>query len=242
MTEQTGVPEQLPGEQERVQKDPTFYFDHVTILVENSLFKVPRYPFEQGSEVFRDMFQLPVGEGSVVDGCDDSHPLRLDQIRKEDFIQFLKVLFQGPYNQENLPATAAEWTSVLRLSTMWDFEAIRQAVIRRMSNMSIECVEKAVLALEYKVDNWLVPALNNLARRVEPITLAEMGRLGPELTLKMAAVREGVREGGRVNMKGHGRCKNCQIVIAEKTLEVGERVLDGIDFSSKIQEILANNP
>ncbi|EGN92772.1 hypothetical protein SERLA73DRAFT_116892 [Serpula lacrymans var. lacrymans S7.3] len=248
ITTENWPPQEIPKDPEPLQKDSMFYLDHVTILVENALFKVPKYPFEQGSEVFRDMFQLPIAEGSLVDGCDDSHPLRLDQIKKEDFIQFLKVLFQGPYKQEILPASAVEWTSVLKLSTMWDFEVIRQAVIQRMSIMPIECVEKAVLAMEYKVDSWLIPALNELAQRAESITVAEMGRLGPELTLKMAAVREGVRErkGPVKRSKGSDHCRNCGSAFVQdfdnsSNFELGERCIVNLDFSSKIQKILTRN-
>lgn len=61
--------------------------------VENTLFRVPRYYFEQESDVFRDMFQFPVAEGAVPDGCSDEQPLRLDGIKKEDFRQLLRVMF-----------------------------------------------------------------------------------------------------------------------------------------------------
>ncbi|EGN92770.1 hypothetical protein SERLA73DRAFT_190623 [Serpula lacrymans var. lacrymans S7.3] len=234
MADKTETSVQPPS---KVEQDPVFYFSDVTFQVENSLFKVHRLPFQQGSKVFREMFQLPAPEGGVADGCDDDHPLHLEQIKKEDFKQFLRVLFPGsviyearcivswtshssrPYKQETLPATLAEWTSVLKLSTMWDFDVVRQNTIKQMFSMNLGCVRRAVLAIEYDIDEWLVPALNELARRKEPITLAEMAHMGAELTLKMAAVRENVTYDW-----------NC--------LKLGERKAERIDFSPKIREVL----
>jgi hypothetical protein len=63
--------------------------------VEGCLFKVPRGPFERNSEVFQDMFRLPVPENTVPDGSSDEHPLRLDGVKKNDFRQLLKVMFPG---------------------------------------------------------------------------------------------------------------------------------------------------
>jgi hypothetical protein len=65
----------------------------VEMQVEDTLFRVPRCYFEQESEVFRDMFQLPVAKGTTPDGCSDEQPLRLDGIVKEDFRQLLRVTF-----------------------------------------------------------------------------------------------------------------------------------------------------
>ena len=61
--------------------------------MEGCLFNVPRGPFEQHSEVFRDMFELPVPENIVPDGSSDEHPLRLDGVMKNDFRQLLRVMF-----------------------------------------------------------------------------------------------------------------------------------------------------
>jgi hypothetical protein len=49
------------------------------------LFKVPRHLFEENSAVFQDMFQLPVADGTVVDGATEDQPLCLHGVRKADF-------------------------------------------------------------------------------------------------------------------------------------------------------------
>ena len=68
-------------------------FDSLNLQVENTLFRVPRHRFEQESDVFRDMFQLPVAENTIPDGYSDEQPLRLDGVAKEDFRQLLRVMF-----------------------------------------------------------------------------------------------------------------------------------------------------
>jgi hypothetical protein len=60
--------------------------------VEDTLFRVPRSYLEEESEVFREMYQLPIAENTTPDGCSDEQPLRLDGVKKEDFRQLLRVL------------------------------------------------------------------------------------------------------------------------------------------------------
>jgi hypothetical protein len=92
-----------------VVRDPVNYYQDIVIQVihrprdlvtsinlslsqvENTLFRAPRGAFRQ-SEVFSDMFALPVGEGVDVDGSSYERPLRLEGYLAEDFRQFLRVL------------------------------------------------------------------------------------------------------------------------------------------------------
>jgi hypothetical protein len=86
--------------------------------------------------------------------------------------------------------TCAEWKSVLKLSTMWNFDVLRDLAVKSMSELPIDAVEKAALAREYDIDEWLLPALNELAQREDPIGVDEALRLGLEQAVKIAAVRE----------------------------------------------------
>jgi hypothetical protein len=60
--------------------------------VEDTLFKIPRYLFEESSDVFRDMFQLPAQEDVPREGSSDENPLFLSGICKTDFRLLLKAL------------------------------------------------------------------------------------------------------------------------------------------------------
>ncbi len=67
------------------------------LQVENRLFKVPRQIFIHQSQVFRDMFSLPVPEGTKADGTSDDKPLKLDGIAAVDFIRLLRYLIPIKY-------------------------------------------------------------------------------------------------------------------------------------------------
>ena len=116
-----------------------------------------------------------------------------------------------------------DWTSVLKLSTMWSFDLLRDLAIRNMAELpGASPVEKAALANEYQIDQWLLPALNELAQREEPISINEAHRLGWEMALQMAAVRE-------------------SFVAWNAKKAIGPRgARTRIDFTDRIQDILFN--
>jgi hypothetical protein len=49
-----------------------------------------------------------------------------------------------------------EWTSVLKLATLWRFGELRQEALDELAQIDIEPVDRIILAREYKVENWLV--------------------------------------------------------------------------------------
>jgi hypothetical protein len=65
---------------------------HLLPQVEDTLFRVPRYLFEESSELFRDMFLLPCPEGIPCDGSSDGQPLFLEGVSKVDFRWLLKAM------------------------------------------------------------------------------------------------------------------------------------------------------
>ncbi|KAI6140400.1 hypothetical protein BKA82DRAFT_4178869 [Pisolithus tinctorius] len=170
-----------------------FYISTVIFLVEDSLFRVPREPFQQESDLFCDMFSLPQGDGIVVEGSSDEIPIQLHGTSKDDFEQLLKALLHRKYgSQPDLPQNIEQWTSVLKLSTAWSFEKLRQASIDALIESGIGAVDRVVLSQQYDIKGWLLPALNELAKRPEPITLEEANQMGVDIALKLASVRERV--------------------------------------------------
>ncbi|KAG6333533.1 hypothetical protein ID866_5558 [Astraeus odoratus] len=170
-------------------RDTSFYVATVTFLVEDRLFRVPRAPFEQESSVFLDMFSIPQGDKAVVEGLCDENPIRLDGVTKDDFEQLLKALFcRQNGSQPPLPDNVKQWTSVLKLSTMWDFQIVRQSAIRALDSLQIDPVDRVALAQQYDIQEWLVPALNELAKRLEPISFEEGCRMGFDTALKLASL------------------------------------------------------
>ncbi|OBZ75090.1 hypothetical protein A0H81_05020 [Grifola frondosa] len=163
------------------KRDDCFYDDPVIFLVENVLFRKPRRPFAQESEVFRNMFELPVPEGSVVDGSSDEHPLRLEGVSSADFRYFLKVLFPLPSTAPTHAVTTGggrqdEWIAVLKLSTMWICDNVKKVAIEMLSGI-----------------------VNNPVERI-----ADAEKLGLEYVWKVAKVRESYGSRAAANAYGLG--------------------------------------
>ncbi|KAI6009572.1 hypothetical protein F5J12DRAFT_824261 [Pisolithus orientalis] len=178
-----------------------FYISTVIFLVEDSLFRVPREPFQQESDVFCDMFSLPQGDGIIVEGSSDEIPIQLHGTSKDDFEQLLKALLHRKYgSQPDLPQSIEQWTSVLKLSTAWSFETLHQVSINALMESGIGAVDRAVLSQQYDIKGWLLPALNEWAKRPEPITLEEVNRVGIDIAIRLASVRE------RVTVKASCSC------------------------------------
>jgi len=213
----------------QVSEDESYYFADVVFLVEDRLFKVPRRYFEEDSEVFRDMFQLPVPKDVVPDGCSRENPLRLEGIAKEDFKQLLKIMYPKRFGQEEI-LSILEWTSVLKLATMWEFDEIRKLAIRKMSALDIDTVEKVVIARDYQVGEWLVPTINTLAQREQPLGVQDVNRLGWDYVLKVAEVRESLSS---PNSGGSTYCRYCH------TYGIGHGGVDrmGHDFTEVIRRV-----
>ncbi|KAF8836862.1 hypothetical protein BDN67DRAFT_1014319 [Paxillus ammoniavirescens] len=51
-------------------------------------------------------------------------------------------------------------------------------------------VDKVALAMQYNIKDWLLPALNAIAQWPKPIGAGDVDRLGLDVALKIASVRE----------------------------------------------------
>lgn len=101
------------------------------------------------------------------------------------------VKSKGPV-QARIPFDHLEkWTSVLKLSTMWNLTTIRRLAIGAMTPLLVDPVQKIVLARNYDVDEWLLPGLNRLVQRAESLSLNDFHKLGPDIVIAVAAIREG---------------------------------------------------
>ena len=71
-------------------------------------------------------------------------------------------------------------------------DVIRTEAVRTLTELSVSLppAKKAALARDYHIEEWVLPALVELARRKEPMSLEEGNTLGMDWTVKMARVRE----------------------------------------------------
>ncbi|KAG6330948.1 hypothetical protein ID866_8141 [Astraeus odoratus] len=179
------------------------------------------------------MFSLPQGDKDTVEGLRDEKPIRLDGVSKNDFEQLLKALFHRKHGSlPCLPVSIEEWTSVLKLSMTWDFKAIRQAAIDALDVSQIGPVDRVVLARQYDIKDWLLPALNQLARRHEPTSLEEAGRMGIDFALKLASVRERIM---MIYTSSHsGYTHTAQLTLGDSRDKV-----QSLDFTPQIRTVFA---
>jgi hypothetical protein len=98
--------------------------------------------------------------------------------------------------------------SILKLSTMWEFAAIRKCVINQMSECPLDLVEKIAMARDYHITEWLLPSLNEYARLGRPISEEDVNVVGLDYLLKIVAARQkGIK---RFHSKGTVWCHRCR--------------------------------
>lgn len=183
------------------------------------------------------MFISPRGDKTTVEWQSDYDPIELPGINKNDFEQLIRVPLRK-YVVGKSPESSFsrdQWISVLDLSTKWEFRALRTAAINHLTtlNGSIDPVDKLVMAIKYKITEWMLPTLLKLAQRAEPISVDEGNRMGLETALKLSAVREKVK-------LPCGQCQTCAWHGNNGRLVVGERdpMTRGLDFTPLIQTTL----
>ncbi|TBU29227.1 hypothetical protein BD309DRAFT_989924 [Dichomitus squalens] len=180
------------------RRDDEFYCQDVVFLrsfptqVGGVLFKVPRRPFEHDSKAFSDTFGLPpLNSAYGVEGSNDDNPIKLEGVTEEEFRPLLWVMFRAGYGSARI-LTQPQWTSVLRLATMWIFDDIRERAITELSRLVTSPAARIVLARRYNIPGWLEPALTTLAQQEQPLSAQDLEALGWETAAKLFQIRESV--------------------------------------------------
>jgi len=164
----------------------------VVFQVENQLFRVHRYFFVRESDYFRDMLCMQSSTGTELEGHSDARPIELPEVTAIDFARFVWVFYDQKYQHD---ASIEEWASILHLAHKWSFAEVKQLAIRKLEALDVMPVDKAVWAFHYDVGrDWLATAYAALGARATPLTKAEGVRLGLDVVLKLAEVREKIRD------------------------------------------------
>ena len=95
-------------------------------------------------------------------------------------------------DSEEPPLKRAKWTSVLRLSTMWEFIDIRARAIQELSKFGMSTMDKIFLARECNVGDWLLSGYQEIIRRPAKacIDSEDAEQLGWETAFRLLKVRE----------------------------------------------------
>ena len=72
-------------------------------------------------------------------------------------------------------------------------DKIRQRAIRELTSLSVDPVDKIVLAVKHNIPDWLAPAYVSLCLRPTTLEENEARRLGWSVTVKLFRAREEVR-------------------------------------------------
>lgn len=223
------------------KEDEEFYLPDVIFLVEDRLFKVPRYVFEHNSEFFREIFSSSSSTSYTQSTSED--PAHLIGVSVADFKPFLRALLpKSPFKIQH-HFLQEEWTSILKLSTSWRFRELRELAINALTGLLAEDpVEAVIVSRAYQVIPWQISALNTLVQRAKPIDMDEAKKLGFDIALKIAAIREGSVPNSNSNSSpatpthpgwGSLTVHPFQASSNGKWVDRGSR--SGIDFSDKIR-------
>jgi hypothetical protein len=89
------------------------------------------------------------------------------------------------------PITVDDWVSILKLSTRYQIEDIRNLAVARLHALPVDPVRKIVIWEDYCLDpTLLVSSYVALCQRVEPLTLPMTMALGLKTFTKLAAARD----------------------------------------------------
>ncbi|KAL0579630.1 hypothetical protein V5O48_002402 [Marasmius crinis-equi] len=184
--------QQTDGEDERHE---LFYIETVVFKVNNTLFKVPSRYLHEKSEVFECASRMSESDGKGVEGQSDERPVNLplpDDAGTEDFVQLVKVIYPLTVN---LPPPADlnrnQWTSVLKLSTFWELNEIRELAINEISKTNLTLIDKVVLGRNYRVRPWLLEGLNGLVDPMRDLPSMEElhDNLGTDTAMQLLYIR-----------------------------------------------------
>ena len=89
------------------------------------------------------------------------------------------------------------WSAALNLSTMWEFQEIRDKAIKELDGMLRTLpIQKISKGIKYRVQKWLLDGCRELIRREERLSKAEAKELGFETAWRIGQVREETMRSG----------------------------------------------
>ncbi|RPD52163.1 hypothetical protein L227DRAFT_515256 [Lentinus tigrinus ALCF2SS1-6] len=176
-----------PSTDAEYSRHPHYYFQdgNLYILIEDVMFNVHRSI-------------LPSRDPSILWlGRSEDYPLRVKDVRRAAFELFLSLLYPFvPTEEAPRPRAVEDWVSVLDQSHRWGCERIRVIAVEQLSILPMDEVLKIAVWRKYGLDeNDLLPCLQVLGTRDQPLTLTEGRLLELEMALRVSALRERVQQG-----------------------------------------------
>ncbi|CAE7194666.1 unnamed protein product [Rhizoctonia solani] len=169
---------------------PEFAFSDGNIQLQtiNQTFWVHEYHLNKFA-VFAALIQAAKSSGTVSD-VDRRIVVTCDKTTNgEDIYNTLKVIYAS--HIDGVPDfDSSTLTSTLRISTSFDYPALRNFAISKLEGMDIPAIQRIQLSDEFSLPSWETPAFTELCSRKEPITHAEAEILGMSRFVEIARIRE----------------------------------------------------
>ncbi|KAG8918128.1 hypothetical protein FRC01_002038 [Tulasnella sp. 417] len=161
----------------------------IIFKVRDALFGLPRSQVLL-SGFFRGMLESPhLGdsrEGNL------EKPITFDErtgITPEDMEYFCKVLDIRAFQQP--PKLSPEqWASAYRLAKMWEFEQLRDYILKFLDRSVKDPFERIEFADMLGVEAWIIPALAQICQRSNALNVEEAAKLGYARLVKVCKQRE----------------------------------------------------
>jgi hypothetical protein len=98
------------------------------------------------------------------------------------------------YRQQTF--SLSQWITLLSVSTRLSFDLLRAQAIQSIedSPTTLDPIDKLVLAINYKIPEWLTPAYIALCQRPNCLEEWEAEKIGLKKTVQIARAREAFRD------------------------------------------------
>ncbi|KAH6908505.1 hypothetical protein BKA70DRAFT_1280038 [Coprinopsis sp. MPI-PUGE-AT-0042] len=178
----------IKSEPKRI-RSVAYYLQNVIIDVEGCLYSIPKQALMSQSPVFEGMF---AGDNDGAgEGATDEKPIVLEGYKSNDFECLLKVMLPQPLERSLPVLTKGQWVGVLKLSTVWQIDRIREIAIDQVSMIDLSPIEKVLLAREYRVLKWFSEGIATLASDFSQYQIKDVANaLGWETTALILSVRD----------------------------------------------------
>ncbi|KZP33808.1 hypothetical protein FIBSPDRAFT_667194, partial [Athelia psychrophila] len=144
--------------------------------VSNTLYSVPRAPFERHSSAF------------TGNGLTEDDPFILADVEVAHFDLFLSILYPSEYGVY-LATTVDEWAAILHLAARWGFGSIRTLSIKHLAPIATD-IDKIVLGRKYGIDQWLHEAFIAVCMREQSLTKEEGRKIKVDDIIEISAIRQ----------------------------------------------------
>ncbi|CAE6470342.1 hypothetical protein ACGC1H_005937 [Rhizoctonia solani] len=181
-----------PEISEPLQPHPDFFFDDKLIVVqaEKTLFRVHKYQLAK-SNTFSDLFRRPKEGDGPEKGSSPECPIKLADVSASDFTALLRVLYASHFPKSTVPEVVLI-VPAFRLANLLEFPDLREYLLP-LAEENLDDVDKIAFAREFKIKEWLAPALIRLCKRDEVLRIDEAKKLGLESVLLVWRMREQYR-------------------------------------------------